>query len=207
MTSESSYILCKNIGFNPNFFTKTNTFIIKQEKFKKNFSDGAIVQLPQITKSPHEAEDVNNFTRNDGYNDIYSEVDEYNPFCEEKLVDSYINTDQELAIFKNCAKDQISNLNAIMTRYTEADKVIVKAYKSKLKSKFYQIYEHNSKIQKESTKYKLFHRCNFPGCNRTFASSGWLKSHFNEHMKEIKMNKFNVLFDEFIEQMKKFNFG
>jgi hypothetical protein len=210
MISESSSILLKNIGFDPEFFTsldKRNIYVIKQDKIKKVYSDGAIVRIPteSIILRPHEAED----------RDLYGDAEGiYDPFDGDSLVDNYIQHDEigteteedkNLAIFQNCSRDQISNLNAIISRMNEApeEKVIIKAYKSKLKSKFYDIYEQNSKILKEKTKYKIFHKCNFPGCGRTFASSGWLKSHFHEHMKEIRKNKFNILFDEFIEQMTK----
>ena len=37
-----------------------------------------------------------------------------------------------------------------------------------------------------------------PQCGRTFSSSGWLKAHFEEHLKELEKNNFNVLFDKFI---------
>ena len=75
---------------------------------------------------------------------------------------------------------------------------VIKAYKSKLKSKFYRIYESNSKDYLEKVKYKLFHKCCFPNCGRTFSSSGWLKAHFEEHIKDLKKNSFNILFEKFI---------
>lgn len=81
-------------------------------------------------------------------------------------------------------------------------KHVIKAYKSKHKSKFYQIYEWNSIKTEEMNKYRLFHKCNFPNCNRTFSSSGWLKAHFDEHYKEIQQHKFCVLFDKYINSTK-----
>ena len=77
-------------------------------------------------------------------------------------------------------------------------KILVKAYKSKLKSKFYQIYENNSQQLKEKVKYKIFHKCNYPSCGRTFSSSGWLNSHFNEHLKDLKKHRFNIMFEAFL---------
>ena len=51
----------------------------------------------------------------------------------------------------------------------------------------------------ELNKYRIFHRCNFPNCNRTFSSSGWLRAHFDEHFKEIKGHAFSILFDKYIK--------
>jgi hypothetical protein len=222
MTSESSSILLKNLGIDPQFFNnleQRGVYLIKKEKIKKVFSEGAIIKVPsESIISRIKSEDHPLPPGYSDHSDLYNDVEgEYTPFGvdESHLVDRYVETvekpedspveDNELAIFKNCSRDQISNLNAIMSRMNEAseEKFIVKAYKSKLKSKFYDIYEYNSKILKEKTKYKIFHKCNYPGCARTFASSGWLRSHFQEHLKEIKKNKFNLLFDDFIEQITK----
>ena len=83
------------------------------------------------------------------------------------------------------------------------NKNIIKAYKSKHKIKYSKIYEKNSELNKQQNKYKMFHKCNFPNCGRTFSSSGWLKSHFNEHLKLIKKNKFNILFEKYIRKKTK----
>ena len=83
------------------------------------------------------------------------------------------------------------------------NKNIIKAYKSKHKIKYSKIYEKNSELNKQQNKYKMFHKCNFPNCGRTFSSSGWLKSHFNEHLKLIKKNKFNILFEKYISKKTK----
>lgn len=107
-------------------------------------------------------------------------------------------------IVKNSQENQMEQLDRIfkeMNSDKEA-KVIIKAYKSKLKSKFTKIYESNSEFYKQKNKLKIFHKCNFPGCSRTFASAGWLKSHFNEHMEEIKLNKFNVEFERSLKKLR-----
>ena len=62
---------------------------------------------------------------------------------------------------------------------------LFKAYKSKLKKKYSKLYELNSINLQEKNKFKLFHKCCYPGCTRTFSSSGWLKSHLNKHLKNI----------------------
>jgi hypothetical protein len=117
------------------------------------------------------------------------------------------HNEDELRIFKNCAQSQIIQLSQLFRKMNETSEkqVLVKAYKSKLKSKFYEIYENNSKEFKEKIKFKIFHKCNYPGCSRTFASAGWLRSHFKDHIKEIKKNKFNIMFENFLQsnRMKK----
>lgn len=42
---------------------------------------------------------------------------------------------------------------------------------------------------------KIIHKCFFPGCNRTFLTSGWLKSHLAQHYNEISQSNFCKLFD------------
>lgn len=74
---------------------------------------------------------------------------------------------------------------------------IIKAYKSKLKSKNWNSYLINSKLTEMKNKYKFYHKCNFPSCNRTFSSSGWLKTHIEEHMREIHSDEFNKDFEKY----------
>ena len=81
------------------------------------------------------------------------------------------------------------------------NKAIIKAYKSKLKTKFKDIYESNSKTYENKTKYKIYHKCCYPHCGRTFSSAGWLKAHFDEHLKEISQSQFNKLFDKYINDI------
>jgi len=107
-------------------------------------------------------------------------------------------------ILKNSTEYQMEQLDRIFKEMNESKeaKVIIKAYKSKLKTKFYKVYESNSEFYKEKNKFKIFHKCNFPGCSRTFASAGWLKSHFNEHLQEIKVNKFNCEFERSLNKLR-----
>ena len=83
----------------------------------------------------------------------------------------------------------------------------VKKYNSKHKSKYKEIYQINSINFEEENKNKLFHKCCFQGCGRTFSSSGWLKSHLEEHLKEIKDSMFSKFYEKFIitEGEKEFN--
>ena len=103
-------------------------------------------------------------------------------------------------IFSTYSQSQIVNLTKIIEEMNQSNenRKVIKAYKSKLKSKFYRIYETNSKDYLGKVKYKLFHKCCFPHCGRTFSSSGWLKAHFEEHIKDLKKNSFNILFEKFI---------
>ena len=83
----------------------------------------------------------------------------------------------------------------------------VKKYKSKHKLRYQEIYQLNSINFEEENKNKLFHKCCFQGCGRTFSSSGWLKSHLEEHLKEIKESLFSKFYEKFIvtEGEKDFN--
>jgi len=96
-----------------------------------------------------------------------------------------------------CQLEKLQKIVSEMNSSTK-EKIIVKAYKSKMKSKFSRIYETNSNLNAEKTKYKIFHKCKFPNCSRTFASSGWLKSHFAEHLEELAKNKFNEDFEKLL---------
>jgi hypothetical protein len=118
---------------------------------------------------------------------------------EENNENTQLPLEQNLNIFQNCSQSQMSQLNKIVKEMnsTKEEKIIVKAYRSKLKSKFYQIYEVISE-NLEKIKFKIFHKCNYPSCVRTFASAGWLRSHFQEHLKEMKKNKFNIMFENFM---------
>ena len=98
------------------------------------------------------------------------------------------------------------HLNSVIAQLTQPQpqtqsKTIIKAYKSKLKTKFKEIYESNSKLYEDKTKYKIYHKCCYPHCGRTFSSAGWLKAHFDEHLKEISQSQFNKLFDKYINDI------
>jgi len=84
---------------------------------------------------------------------------------------------------------------------TNSEKII-KAYKSKLKSKNWSTYIENSKLNEKKNQFKFYHKCNFPGCTRTFSSSGWLKTHLEDHFKEIKNEKFNQELQSCIKKLK-----
>lgn len=81
----------------------------------------------------------------------------------------------------------------------ENSKVIIKAYQSKLKQKNLSLYIKNSKDTEKQNQLKIYHKCNFPDCGRTFSSSGWLKSHLEDHMNEIKSHQFNKDFEKIVQ--------
>lgn len=111
----------------------------------------------------------------------------------------FSDSSKNYEILSNCKSEQLEKLERIISQMnTPKEKICVKAYKSKMKTKFCKLYEKNSQLTAERTKYKIFHKCKFPNCSRTFASSGWLKSHFEEHLREIKDNEFNKEFEKML---------
>ena len=214
--TNDSKILMRNLGFGEGLLQMLEreepVYALQKEKIRKVFSDGAVKKIGfqgSMMRKTREEEDV------EAYRDIYTEEDS-GPFQEDERADFFIEDSEpkeipdkeecaNLSLFQNCSQSQITKLNRLVSEFTSPqDKVLVKAYRSKLKSKFYQIYEVNSKQFQEKIKYKIFHKCSFPSCGRTFASAGWLKSHFNEHLHELKKNKFNILFENFLVNYKKY---
>lgn len=193
-------ILLKNIGFPGDFFDSMDkVYLIKKSAFRKIYSDNAVERIPieeGIPRQCKEAEDK----------ELYQEDEaEYIP---EEAKDhsieglTYFNEeDSEQAKTLASSSEQIHHLNQLLKQMSSSyeEKQVIKAYRSRHKSKFYQIYELNSVQSKENNKYRLFHKCNYPHCGRTFASAGWLKSHFADHLKVINDNKFNILFEKYIK--------
>ena len=217
MTSEEAKVLLRNCGFKEdfldNFRVENPIHLIKRQKIRKVASESAVILLPPeevLKKRSFEEEDMAAY-RDYEESEFYSreedqgfgadtcyfraeEVETQPPLLEQSIPDS-----GSLNLFHACSKTQMDTLSRLVnTVKSEKEKIMIKAYKSKLKSKFYQVYEENSQQFKEKIKYKIFHKCNYPSCGRTFASAGWLKSHFQEHLKEIKKNKFNILFENFL---------
>jgi hypothetical protein len=220
--SEESNDLYLNFGFSPNFFSeiKEEIYIIEKNPMRKIFSANAVLNIPieeQIEKKKiYDAEDKElynqqeedycfDLNKNDNLSLNFGEKitlnDNNNQYYSNSIFFPF-NTENN--IFSNFSQNQIMNLNKIIEEMNKSyeNRKVIKAYKSKLKSKFYKIYEFNSKDYLEKVKYKLFHKCCFPNCGRTFSSSGWLKAHFEEHIKDLKKNKFNILFEKFIRNNK-----
>lgn len=198
---KDAHFLLKNIGFSENFFETLNEriYVIKKSAFRKIYSDNAVEEIPKeefFQRRCNEAEDQ----------ELYQE-DESEYIPEEKTnvmkgVTNCFEDDTELVKTFGYSNDQMAHLNQLLQQMNSSyeDKQIIKAYKSRHKSKFYKIYELNSVQNKEKNKFKIFHKCNYPHCGRTFASAGWLKSHFSDHLKIISNHRFNLLFDKYIKK-------
>jgi len=210
----------ENLGIDGNMFEKY--FVISSNKIRKVYSDSAVQEIDPSnvlqTKRCRENEDIYDGIDNE-YNPYEEKTLEDNYQLEEhdsETISDYSDFDEERKrspeennknegfsnntynIFGNCSQNQIEKLNRLVGHHQKEAKVIVKAYRSKLKSKHHEIYKKNSQEFTEKIKHKIFHKCNFPGCSRTFASAGWLKSHFSEHDKEILDFKFNKLFENYM---------
>ena len=221
-----------NFGFSPNFFSeiKKEVYIIEKNPMRKISSANAVLELPieeQINqKKIYEAEDKELYNQQEEENWSDFNNDKFKLYYNQNsnsnlsnIIDYNYNFDNnnqyysnsiffpfnnENNIFSNFSQNQIMNLNKIIEEMNKSyeNRKVIKAYKSKLKSKFFKIYEINSKDYLEKVKYKLFHKCCFPNCGRTFSSSGWLRAHFEEHKNELKNNTFNILFEKFIRNNK-----
>lgn len=202
-------------------FSTLSTYVIKKEKFKKISSESAITKLESFPigkkfsslqnlgiNAEREEQNYNEYTEiygGDGDED-FTCTDPNSPnFSRGAFENTYLEPENkdtttfykesDTTRFDDTILNRLKQLLAKIT--TNEDKVIIKAYRSKLKSKFKRIYEKNSENFNESTKYKIFHKCKFPGCERTFASCGWLKSHFDDHLSELQKSEVNQKFLKF----------
>ena len=187
-----SKILLTNCGFSPNFFNDLEQNYLEiqnnNNKIKKIKSENELFLLKGKNKIPkrkiYEAEDKDDF--NIKYNVIKKEMSSnYNKSINN--ISSYTTIPSQDCLNKNNS-EIISNNNNYM----------IKAYKSKLKKKYGHLYKINSKELEEKNKFKLYHKCCYPDCNRTFSSSGWLKAHLKKHLKQIHNSKYCLLFENFI---------
>ena len=176
--------LLLNFGFDSNLlnlFSSQSFFFLKKSVFRKINSANAVEQISPSTASlllsnqNKEAEDV----------ELYREDDE-------EYMPSFIN--DKVTHFVN----KENNFYSTEENKTTIEKQVIKAYMSKHKSKFYRIYQNNSVETVQSNKYKMFHKCNYPNCGRTFSSSGWLRAHFDEHLKDLSHSKYTLLFERFV---------
>lgn len=215
MKSKSSDILM-NLGFTENFFEelsyhKLHSKLGSSSSFRKIGSESTVESISNlISKTQKDIESQELYQEDDMSNyfpvGVYDSVQIIKPSPIElnNCEISQIKSENTLSHEKKQKNDfDNAKLFSQMADYSNnTKKHVIKAYKSKHKSKFYQIYEWNSIKTEEMNKYRLFHKCNFPNCNRTFSSSGWLKAHFDEHYKEIQQHKFCVLFDKYINSTK-----
>ena len=191
---KDSKTLLKNCGFSPNFFydLEQNALALERCKIKKIKSANDIILL-QIQeekiqqKKIYEAEDKDSFNKkyneikNNLYLNCFSNSSSNNHFSSYTTIPS-----------QDCLNKNINEINNKKSKYA------INAYKSNHKKKFSKLYEINSITLEEKNKYKLYHKCCYPNCNRTFSSSGWLKAHLKEHLKEIHNSKYSKLFEKFV---------
>jgi hypothetical protein len=207
-----SNILMKNCGFDPIFFNDMQKYVYVYEKnpMKKVYSSNAVLAIPineeesAIKKNPKKsyvAEDKESYEQEELNKILDNNILCINPKNQNqspipnknKRMSAFQETPHLNSLVQNINNDVINNNKLINT------------YKSKIRTKFLKIYDTNSINIQGKIKYKLFHKCCYPGCNRTFSSSGWLKAHFKEHLKQIHNSRFSLLFKKYIynEQMNK----
>ena len=199
-----STTLMKNCGFDPIFFNDIQKYIYVYEKnpMKKVFSSNAILAIPinddelgnkKNSKKSYVAEDKDSYEQEELNKILENNILCINPknqnqfpTCNYKRTSAFSETPQLNTLLQNINNDVINNNKLINT------------YKSKKRTKFLKTYDANSINIQGKTKYKLFHKCCYPGCNRTFSSFGWLKAHLKEHLKQIHNSHFSLLFKRFI---------
>ena len=201
-TGSDSKILLKNCGFSPNFFQdlEINVLTLKKGDIKKIKSENDIQLLKAqeekvYQKKIYEAEDKDIFNKK--YKELKNNIYLNNYNSSTNNISSYPTIPSQDCLIKN-----ICDVN------TKANnKYLINAYKSKHKKKYSKLYEFNSIELAKKNRNKLYHKCCYPGCNRTFSSSGWLKAHLKQHLKHIHNSKYCKLFEKFVinEKIKKMN--
>jgi len=197
----NSKILLMNCGFSPDFFNilEENILIAQNNKIKKIKSENDIISLKEKEdtiqqKKVYEAEDKDIYNRK---NDITNKII-YSNYNNSSLIMSSLTTLP--------SQDHLNKKNSEIIN-KKNNNYMVKAYKSKLKTKYSHLYEINSIELEKKNKSKLYHKCCYPDCKRTFSSSGWLKAHLKSHLKQIHNSKYCKLFENFIlnEKLSKIN--
>ena len=194
--------LIKNCGFSPYFFDKINNFsyIFEKNQLKKMNSSNETISILNDDNSKHKENIIENEDKENNKKQIKYNIGTINNI---NKVNNKTNDDSNYYDPKIHFDYLINNIN---DENSETSKII-EAYKSKRKRKFINIYENNSINFNEKNKYRLFHKCRYPGCNRTFSSSGWLKAHYKKHLKQIQNSLFCKLFRTIIlnDQIKLMN--
>lgn len=187
-------------------------YIIKKDGIRKVGSDGNIEQLDMDyfylnEKRSRELEDIydiKDMTENQLLSNV--EKNSYDLVIKQNSnLSDYNNTDAEAEAEENAEIDYkitekdmvklqlaVKNINKDIVNDTNK---IIKAYKSSLKLRNMNVYNETSSYVNEINKLKLYHKCNYPDCNRTFSSSGWLSSHLDDHINDLKKGDFNIKFE------------
>ena len=196
--------MMKNLGLDPSIFNNMQKclYVFEKNPMKKVFSSNAISSIPineeYLIKNKHkksyELEDKESY-----------EKQELNKILDNGIYISNMKNSNSMNGINNNKKNSafeehpqfdflIQNIN---NGFINPNSVI-NSYNSINQSKFSKVIDINSLNNQGKHKYKLFHKCCFPGCNRTFSSSGWLKAHFKEHLKHLEKSKFSILFKRFV---------
>ena len=199
-----STILMKNCGLDPQIFNNMQNFVYayQRDRMKKVSSLNAILAIPineEEIKNQHKkvyvAEDKESYEK-EQLNKILDDNIFYINMKNTNQINNTTKESKKTSAFEECPQFD-SLIQKINNDYLNSYSII-NSYKSKNDSKFYKIDDVNSIKIQGKFKYKLFHKCCFPGCNRTFSSSGWLKAHLKEHLKQIENNWFNKAFKKYI---------
>ena len=200
-----STTLMKNCGFDPIFFNDIQKYIYVYEKnpMKKVYSSNAVLAIPI-----NEEEQQNKKNHKKSY--VAEDKESYEQEELNKILDNNILCVNQ----KNQGQSPTPNKSKRMSAFTETPQLnslvqninndiannnkLINTYKSKIKTKFLKIYDTNSINIQGKIKYKLFQNFFYSGCNRTFSSSGWLKAHLKEHLRQIHNRNFSLLFKKFI---------
>ena len=187
--------LMKNCGISKNVFGEINKYINMREK---NHAKKVSTNVDEIaTQKINEFQNNENEDKETYEKDIEDNSQKKNMKTNNNNIINNINIKDN----ENEYYDPQIHFEYLLNNFNDGTSETsqgVKAYKSKHKSKYIKIYETNSINFNEKNKYKLFHKCCYPGCNRTFSSSGWLKAHFKNHLKQIHNSLFSKLFNKFI---------
>ena len=202
-TKNYSTTLMKNCGFDPIFFNDIQKYVYVYEKnpMKKVYSSNAVLAIPineedspykKNRKKSYVAEDKESYEQEELNKILDNNILCINP----KNQNQTNNSNKRMSAFQENPhlNSLLQNINNDITNNNK----LINSYKSRIKTKFLKIYDTGSIKIQDKIKYKLFHKCCYPGCNRTFSSSGWLKAHFKEHLKQIHNSQFSQLFKKFI---------
>ena len=206
LTNKQKYstILMKNCGLDPLIFnTQRFVYVYQKNALKKVSSLNDILAIPineedfkNRRKKSYVAEDKESYEREELNKILDDDIYYINMKNQNQYQTNNINEIKKTSAFENTSKfdSLIQNINNDYINYN----LFINNYKSKIDSKFVKIHDVNSKNINGKFKYKLFHKCCFPGCSRTFSSSGWLKAHLKDHLKQLENNWFSLAFKKFI---------
>ena len=196
----NSNTLLTNCGFSPDFFSNmSHNFLIFGKNntiIKKIRSENDIISL-QIKRKRENMEKKKIYEAED--KDIYNKIHENKKNNFYRCNNSSNNSLYDISAFTTIPSQEcLEKNNKKSCEKIKNNNYLFKAYKSKLKKKYSKLYELNSINLQEKNKFKLFHKCCYPGCTRTFSSSGWLKSHLNKHLKQLHNSKYCKLFQNYL---------